>query len=84
VGHCHEPFRFEVVGGAVANPGALFRRPVDEADTIKVFDTKKDAFVDVAVSSGGTFGVLDVEARRFEVERAAGGKVVRIVRVEKG
>jgi putative phosphoesterase len=52
-GHSHEPFHLTTPGGGmVLNPGALYRRQPNEAETVKVFDTKCDAFVEVAMSSG--------------------------------
>ena len=86
VGHSHEPFRFAVGKSLAVNPGAIYRRPMDEAETIKVCDVRKGEFVEVTRSTGGTFGILDLPSKRlkrFVVRRAVDGAVVKIARVAK-
>jgi predicted phosphodiesterase len=83
VGHVHEPFEFKVGRRIVANPGALLRRAPGEPSTIKVFDTRRDDFVEAARSLGGTFGILELPSGRLTVRSASTGAVVKIVRASK-
>jgi putative phosphoesterase len=61
VGHTHVPFVRRLSDGRiVANPGALLRDPAPGYD----------------VGTPGTFGVLDLAARKFSVRRARDGSVL--------
>ncbi len=64
VGHTHEPFcRRLSRGRMVANPGALLRDPASRDD---------------AVSTPGTFAVLELPSLRFSVYRARDGSDVEV------
>ncbi len=65
VGHTHRPFVAQVPEvGMIVNPGALLRSP---ADPERVF-------------APGTFGVLTLPERHFQVRRAADGAELDIPR----
>lgn len=64
VGHTHRPALLEVgAQGLIVNPGALLRSPVSNT----------------WVGAPGTFGVLDVVRRTFEVRDAASGEPAEIL-----
>lgn len=74
VGHTHIPFRIEVGGRLVVNPGALLREPGPKmAGRRLLFDPEARRFVSGPGRAGGTFGVLDLPSREFRVYRAADG-----------
>jgi predicted phosphodiesterase len=86
VGHSHDPFRLVAPGGGVVvNPGALRRKPPDEEleRKVMVFDTRKDAFVEVSTPPTGTFGVIELPSRKFTVHLASDGSEVEIARAAK-
>lgn len=65
VGHTHTPFALKTLtGAAIVNPGALLREPATE----------------IELPAGGTFGVLELPSKRFEVYRASDGGPVDIIR----
>lgn len=68
VGHTHRPFELALPGGRmIVNPGALLRETPGQG----------------AVPAAGTYGVLELPARRFEVYRASDGERVDITRASR-
>lgn len=81
VGHTHIAFAMTTLdGGIIANPGALLRESADADVRPMVFDRETGKFVPGPARGGGTFGVLELPARRFTVHRAADGVEVEIPR----
>jgi predicted phosphodiesterase len=64
-GHTHLAFEWRVGARLIANPGALLRSPGEGADN---------------PPATGTFGVLELPARRWRVYRATDGAEVDVVR----
>jgi predicted phosphodiesterase len=84
VGHTHLPFTLSAVGGRglVANPGALLRAATDQVGWM--YDPESGTFVHGSLSSGGTFGVLELPTQRFTVFRAADGAEIEVPRLTVG
>lgn len=81
VGHTHIPFRLLTRRGIVINPGALLRETgPGREDEVYVYDPAVRKMVPVKGTGGGTFGVLELPAKRFTVRRASDGSEVEIVR----
>ena len=82
VGHTHRAFAMEVFGGGlIANPGALLRDPANPQEHRERFDDQEmGAIAPIATAGGGTFGILELPAKRFTVHRAADGSEVEIPR----
>jgi len=84
VGHTHIPFSMEVASrGMVVNPGALLRSPGGRvASKPLLFDAAARRFVPgTKGTGGGTFGVLDTDARRFTVHHARDASDVAALRL---
>lgn len=74
VGHTHMPFRITVGNRLVVNPGALLREPGPRmAGRPILFDPEQRRFVAGPGPAGGTFGVLELPAKRWTVHRASDG-----------
>lgn len=84
VGHTHLPFTLTTRGGGlIANPGALLRSDSEPSATL-VFDVECGMYTLAPAAAGGTFGVLELPARRFTVYRAADGVEVEVPRLTVG
>jgi len=83
VGHTHVAFEVRVKGGGLlVTPGALMMGPGDPAPVVRVGVEPGDlAALPPAASAGGTFGVLDVVGRQFQVYRARDGAEVDVARI---
>jgi predicted phosphodiesterase len=87
VGHTHRAFAMETPSGAIiANPGALLRDPADDfRERAMIYDPDARKFVaEEALPTPGTFGILELPAKRFTVHRARDGAEVEIARVSLG
>jgi predicted phosphodiesterase len=83
VGHTHIAFAMQIPGGGlIVNPGALLRDPAHRSEPgAMLFDPDTGKSMPVPPLEGGTFGVLTLPARTFNVYRAADGEEVDILRV---
>jgi hypothetical protein len=83
VGHTHLPFALTTLaGGLIANPGALLRSNMKPSGW--VYDVERGRYAPAPMESGGTFGVLELPARRFSVYRAVDGEEVDVPRLTLG
>jgi putative phosphoesterase len=84
VGHTHLAYALQVAGGGlIVNPGALLRDPAHPSEAgALLYDKESGKFAPAPPLEGGTFGVLELPAKKFSVYRAADGSEVNILRVE--
>jgi predicted phosphodiesterase len=83
VGHTHQAFALTTLSGdLIANPGALWRSNAKPSGW--VYDVERGTYAVPPAESGGTFGVLELPARRFNVFRAVDGEEVDIPRMTLG
>lgn len=83
VGHTHLTFAVPASGGRlVCNPGAVIRDPADAYKApIAIWDKISQTFrLEENPRWPGTFGVLELPAKRFKVYRAATGDEIEIQR----
>ena len=79
-GHTHLAFELCVSGGRrVINPGALLRDPAEPMGEATIIGEPGDPHPGLRLSMG-TFGVLELPAKRFTVHRARDGEAVEIFR----
>ena len=86
VGHTHAPCVIsDIGGGLIVNPGALLRdRRGGDIPAPVIFDPGKGTFVESQTAPRGTFGVLDLPAKRFTVHLATDGSEVLVPVVKVG
>jgi putative phosphoesterase len=83
VGHTHAPGLIEDIGGGmVINPGALAREGIHLP--LVRFDSSGGAAGQKKTAPRGTFGILDLPAKRFTVHLAADGKEVHVATTKTG
>lgn len=85
VGHTHLPFVLQsLAGGVIANPGALGRTVPEDRVSAMILDPVAGTFASAPPPGGGTFGVLELPAKRFTVHRASDGAQVEVPRATTG
>lgn len=82
VGHTHQAFELRAASGAtIVNPGALLRDGAERVIRGLELDPATGGFFDPPPIVPGTFGVVELPARRFTVHLASTGEELEIPRL---